>query len=244
MKRPVIAATAFYDKEQKYAYMTHPIFRCLERLGAVVLTLPFVEKESEDLYNSLLDRVDGVLFTGGSDLPAEAYGEENRGKVQYPAKPRDRVEFGILPYVIERGIPALGICRGLQLINTHLGGTLYQDLEEDVKTPHLNHEYEVEPYNQIIHKVKVTDQVRAQELFGQTCFGVNSIHHQAIKDLGQGLEILVRSEDNFVEAIHMPNHPFLVGVQWHPEFLYEEEGPHRKILENFIQAAKDYREGI
>lgn len=241
MTKPVFGVTAFYDRDKNQAYMTKNVLYCLERMGAVGLTLPFVDEVNDDLFEAILDRLDGVLFTGGTDLPPSLYGEENRGQVQEAASSRDKVELGILPHIIKRGMPALGICRGMQLFNVYHGGTMYQDLREDCPHVGLNHDHDVEPYNHLIHKVQGRGNPRVKELFGQESFRVNSIHHQAVRDLGSGLEALVWSEDGLIESLHKPDYPFLVGVQWHPEILYKEEGAHRRILENFVQAGKNFR---
>lgn len=244
MKKPLIAITPYYhqkkNKEEK-AYLNTEIFNSILDNGGVPMVLPFVEEFRKEDFESILSRVDGILFTGGHDFPATYYGEENSDKLLPFAPPRDRLEFGLMPLALEMDIPILGICRGMQVINVALGGSLYQHIDCEEKKCLLHNVRDI-PHCQYVHKVMVREEDIVTDFFGSNDLEVNSLHHQAIKKIGQGLKDLFWSEDGFVEAIYGPEYRYLVGVQWHPEYLYQIDDANRHLFETFINAASQYRQ--
>lgn len=148
---------------------------------------------------------------------------------------RDRMEGAVLSYVMESGKPALGICRGHQFINAALGGTLYEDLP--LQHPSTADHNMKPPYDRVAHKVTVLERTPLAGLLGSGELGVNSSHHQAVRETAPCLRPMAVSEDGLVEAVFHPDHPFLWGVQWHPEFFFRRDEASRKILRAFTEAA-------
>ncbi len=187
--------------------------------------------------------LDALLLQGGADVSPQSYAEA----VSRPEWPGDRVrdmyELELLHEFIESGKPVLGVCRGCQLINVAFGGTLYQDLATDVPTAgvHVN-----EHYDQHRHSVRFPDGSSLADMFpGRREALVNSIHHQAVKTLGRDLNIeAVSSSDGIIEAVRYRRAPFVVGVQWHPEF-HRAGGPElldcTPLLDTFLRVARETR---
>ena len=181
----------------------------------------------------------GALFTGGEDVDPRLYGETPQKNLRHPlhvSRDRDEFELGVLQRVLPKGIPVLGICRGLQLLNIALGGSLYQDLETALDTPVRHRKY---PNQDAEHVVFLEWGTRLFALLGRRSIRVNSAHHQGIKKLGKGLRVAARSEDRVIEGIELPDHPFFIGVQWHPE-RYPSPAS-RKLVEAFVQATRAIR---
>ncbi len=182
------------------------------------------------------EKFDGVLFAGGEDVDPALYGEEKRYETVHVNRERDDFEQRLLDRALHHRLPILGICRGAQLINVKFGGTLYQDLERDVN-PELEHR-QAENRGDTIHTVTLTDPASrlAEDFHGS--WGVNSIHHQAIKRLGRGLKVTAHSEDGLVEAVEAANdYPFLLAVQWHPEEITAQP-EQRRIFERFVSVCR------
>ncbi len=166
-----------------------------------------------------LDHIDGVLLTGGADIDPSSYGQVPDGNGHYEAD-RDALELPLIGASVERGVPLLGICRGLQAINIHAGGTLNQDV-------HGHATYHVGPHTRV-HDITFDPRTRLGLLYdglrgaqGESHM-VNSLHHQTVDRLGHGLKVSARSNDGVVEGLEMPGHD-LLGVQWHPEMTLEPE---------------------
>jgi putative glutamine amidotransferase len=186
--------------------------------------------------------LDGLLLQGGADVSPQSYAEQTRS--EWPGdRVRDMYELELLHEFIESGKPVLGVCRGCQLINVAFGGTLYQDIATDVPTAgvHVN-----EHYDQHRHAIHFPDNSTLASMFpGQREAIVNSIHHQAVKSLGRDLSIeAVSSEDGLIEAVRYRRAPFVVGVQWHPEF-HRAGGPElldcTPLLDTFLRVARETR---
>ena len=187
----------------------------------------------------------GVLFGGGKDINPKYYQEALKypGLAQIDEK-RDAFEFELFDRAHRHALPILGICRGLQMINVKFGGTLYQDLKQDLnsETPVEHESRQSESRAAPTHDVTLTDpESRLRETFEGSC-GVNSRHRQAIKRLGRGLKVTARSADGVVEAVEAAdNYPFLVAVQWHPEDMIDRPEA-RKLFEKFVAKCRELAE--
>lgn len=193
---------------------------------------------------SVVSALDGVLFTGGEDIAPARYGAEPHRKLGRVSPLRDDVESELFNAARKRAIPILGICRGLQFINVACGGTLYQDLPSERPEGRAHARGETE-WRETPHTVEVEGGSTLEKLAGCRSFGINSLHHQAIRELGAGLRVVGRcGTDRTVEAIEGEGAGWLLAVQWHPEVLWDEptEAPHRGIFRGFIEAAANVRE--
>jgi len=206
--------------------------RAVERTGGVPVVIPPLH---DGAVLQLLDRIDGLLLSGGPDLDPIAYRHEAHPDLGPTWRELDLVEFALAQGADQRGIPVLGICRGTQALNTVRGGTLHQHLP-DVEGSTVQHRQR-EAGDVLTHTVAIEPGTRLAAITGREELEVNSFHHQAIDRVGDGLIVSARSEDGIAEAIEDPDPgKFFLGVQWHAEFLAEREAE-RAIFETFFDAA-------
>jgi putative glutamine amidotransferase len=185
--------------------------------GGCPVIIPLGQPEAA--LRRLLSSLDGVLFTGGGDVAPERYGSQPHPKVDGVDLDRDRVEIQLLQDALQKELPFLGICRGLQVINVATGGSLYEDLV-DQHPAHTRHQFSGEyPRDYLAHEVQVDPASRLAGILGSTILKVNSLHHQGIRSLAPRLQSSALSPDGVVEAIELPSYPFGMAVQWHPECL-------------------------
>lgn len=185
----------------------------------------------------LLSRLDGILFTGsGPDLPPSLYGEKK--KYPFPEIAPFRVSFELLLFkmALAQEMPILGICGGTQLMNVALKGALLQDIPSQIDTA-ISHRQK-EKSGELSHPVRLVPGTRLSDIIGKKEFKVNSHHHQAVKKAGRGIEINAVSPDGVIEGIEIPGQKFAIGVQWHPEIIFQKDPISRKLFRAFIQAAK------
>ncbi|MGH2521743.1 MAG: gamma-glutamyl-gamma-aminobutyrate hydrolase family protein, partial [Anaerolineales bacterium] len=203
--------------------------------GGIPLMIPLTLDEGDLL--EVYQRLDGLLVPGGGDIDPLRYGAERHTKTDDVDPNRDRIEISLTQQALHGGKPFFGICRGAQVFNVALGGTLYQDIPSDFAEP-LGHLYIPPefPRDHLAHEVQVAEESLLARCLGSPIVRVNSRHHQAVKDLAPGLEVVARASDGIVEAIELPGHPFALGVQWHPENITAQpEMLH--LFVQFIQAA-------
>lgn len=230
MKKPVIGVLPLYDRDKDSYWMLPAYFQGLAQAGALPIMLPL---EGAADCHQLASLCDGLLFTGGQDVDPALYGEAAADCCGELCPARDRLEQAMLRCAMERKLPILGICRGLQLINAALGGSLWQDLPSQ-RPGSRNHRME-RPYDRAEHSVTLSGPLA--ELYGAEALGVNSCHHQGVKSLAPGLRAMARAEDGLIEAVYHPEQPFLWAVQWHPEFFDPQSGPGVPIFWAFAKAA-------
>ncbi|MBS4032077.1 MAG: gamma-glutamyl-gamma-aminobutyrate hydrolase family protein [Clostridiales bacterium] len=205
--------------------------RAISCTGAVPLLFPVTPHPYS--WEQMLQTVDGLLLTGGGDPDAVHFGEEAlpaQGEVQ---PNRDEMELFLARRTLALGIPVLGICRGVQLLNIAAGGTLHQDL---AGTARVQHDQKA-PRSYPIHRVSVKRPSLLYHIVQQERFRVNSMHHQAVKSPGAGAVISAVADDGVVEAVEFPHHPFALGVQWHPEWLTKQATHAQKLFAAFCAVA-------
>lgn len=178
---------------------------------------------------ALVERIDGLMLTGGSDVDPARYGAERHPKTQAPAVVRDEFEIEILEAALDRGLPVLAICRGMQVLNVARGGTLFQHLPDVVH----NDSHMSIPGTYGRHQVRIEPSSQLGRIIGRAESAVPTHHHQGVDSLGRGLVPTAWAEDGLVEALEDPAFPFLVGVQWHPEV-----GDDPSLFEGFVTAAE------
>lgn len=199
------------------------------RAGALALVLPPDDAvvESPD---PLLDRIDGLLLAGGSDVDPASYGAEPHPETGRTWPERDRFEIALTMRAIERGMPVLGACRGMQILNVARGGTLQQHLPDVIGSDRHRHT----PGQFSDHEVTLEPGSLAARAIGAEHAPVRSHHHQGIGELGEGLVVTGTSpEDGVIEAIELPGEPYVLGVLWHPE---EDEAS--RVIASLVEAAK------
>jgi putative glutamine amidotransferase len=184
-----------------------------------------------------LDGVDGLILTGGEDMDPAWYGAEPSPLLSPPSRDRDLFELALFAVARQRGLPILGICRGIQLINVGMGGTLFQDLPTERPGP-VNHRPEG-PRDLRTHRVQLEAGSRAAEALGDTSVMVNSSHHQAIQQLAPGLRATGWTDDRLIEAAESgPDDPWLLAVQWHPEEMHRDRrAPERGLFAALVREA-------
>lgn len=205
--------------------------------GGVPVVLPPVgERRAAE---AVIGGLDGLLLSGGSDLDPSYYGEKPIPELNVTLPERDAFEMALIGQALRRGIPIFGICRGLQVLNVALGGTLYQDLPSQLGKDLLKHRQET-PKWQATHEVEIHEGSWVGGITDSTNVKVNSYHHQSIKDLADGLRVSARSSDGVIEAVesHDFSERWLVGVQWHAEAMRDAGAEHRNLFEAHVQAAE------
>ena len=232
MGETVIGVTPLWDAEKGCIWMWPNYLAGLEAFGAIPVILPLTE--DAETARRLLSRCDGILFTGGQDVSPGLYGEDVRQVCGEICTARDTFEWNLLRLALEQDKPVFGICRGLQVFNACLGGTLYQDLpaEHPSEVVHTS-----TPAGPASHGARILPDTPLAALLGTTDLQVNSYHHQGIKDLAPPLREMVRSEDDVIEAVYLPGKRFAWAVQWHPERSFATDESSRRLFEAFVAAA-------
>jgi putative glutamine amidotransferase len=231
VRRPVIGVVPLSDGTEGKVLMYPGYIQGLEEAGAVPVILPLTV--SERVLKQIADLLDGFLFTGGSDLDPEWYGCEKAGYCGEVCETRDQMEAYLFrEAVLNQNKPALGICRGIQLFNAFLGGSLYQDLPAEFSSA-ISHK-PGPPYDVPAHAVLLLPESPLCKLAGKERLEVNSDHHQGISRIAERLEVMALADDGLVEAVYMPDHPYVWAVQWHPELLLEDETS-KKLFASFVK---------
>lgn len=232
--KPLIALTPSLEKSSGNTYMNPGYLRGVTMAGGLPLILP-LSCEGEDL-DRLLSLCGGVLFTGGPDVDPAVYGEARLNESVELCPERDALEFSLLEKAMRAGLPVLGICRGCQLINTALGGTLYQDLPTQRPGP-IQHR-QPEPITCPQHENRILPGTPLAAALSQASIAVNSCHHQAIRTLADGLLPSAVAGDGLIEGFCHESYPYLWGVQWHPERLLGDPAS-LLLFRSFVRAAEE-----
>jgi putative glutamine amidotransferase len=201
--------------------------------------IPVILPAHIDAIDDMLEALDGIIFSGGGDIEASHWGEEPHEKAGGFDKERDAFELQAIKKAVERDMPMLGICRGIQTINVALGGSLVQDIPDQMpgSQEHRQH-VDGKMRDDVSHPVTIeANDNLLHRIIGDTTLETNSFHHQALKDVGEGLEVIARSEDGVIEAVWNPAMSFGLAVQWHPEMLAATHSRHAAIFDALVQAA-------
>ena len=237
MSKPIIGigsdvAQKNGERDRAFVYSTY--IESLKRAGAVPVLIPPQPENAADV----LDGLDGLLLAGGDDCDPSAYGEEKHPSCETMDPRRQQNDVGLARLARQRGVPTLGICLGVQVMNVAAGGTLIQDIASavDTKIDHAS-----EPSDRHRHDVHIEASTKLGRILGTHELNVNSSHHQAVGRVAEGLRVTAQAPDGIIEGLEDPTHPFYVGVQWHPEDMPEEPSA-TTLFGAFVEAARLHAE--
>ena len=236
--RPIIGITPSLETNESKIYTPTSYPKAVIQAGGTPVFLNFTR--DDEMIEQYAAMVDGVLFSGGDDVDPASYDEEQIWGCGDICPLRDDFEIKLLKVLVEKypEKPVLGICRGAQVLNVAMGGTLYQDLRSQV--PGCIRHQQQQSSHYASHKAMMTEGSKLHAIYGSTEVMVNSFHHQAVKDVGEGLVVTARASDGVVEGLEKPDHPYFIAVQWHPERLVEREenANHKRLFKSFVDACR------
>lgn len=240
--RPIIGIACGHEaKEGRDRYYVNTVnIRMVAENGGVPVLLP--NPFDEDKLKAALDMVDGLYLPGGVDVDPHLYGEEPLAGMGSFDPDWDAVDVVLAQAALERNMPILGICRGMQVLNVAAGGTLYQDIPSQVPGA-LKHSQKG-PRWAASHAVELDGESRLAKTLGATELRINSYHHQAVKDVAPGFRAVANAPDGVIEAIESTQHRYAVGVQWHPELMVERDPMYKALFVDFIEAVKEAKAAV
>lgn len=221
------------ETDRPIYYNNRSYIQAVERAGGTPILIPILDDLSG--LEVLFPRLDGILISGGIDVDPHNYHEEPHPLLGDTNPHLDELEIDLVRWAVHDNVPIMGICRGMQVMNVAMGGTLYQDISAEVPGS-LRHANWDLPRNKIIHRVSLLPGSRMEAILGVREVSVNSLHHQAVKEPGEGVVICGVAEDNIPEMLEVPSQRFMVAVQCHPEELYQEHPVWSRLFQAFISA--------
>lgn len=234
MKNPIIGISLFSESEKDINAKLKYYIEAVKDLGGIPVIFPILKEGNQ--IKKLIESCDGFIITGGNDINPSLYNEETKTYCMGLDKDRDESEKLLIEELMKIDKPLLAICRGFQILNVVLGGSLYQDIDIDIfNGDKANHRQE-DKRGKEAHKINVNKGTLLHEVVKSEIIGVNTLHHQCLKKLGIGVVSNGKSEDGIVESYHIDGKKFVLGVQWHPELLYKDYEEQRKIFKAFIKS--------
>jgi putative glutamine amidotransferase len=236
MHPPLIGVTTSVDTQRspERAYVNSPYLHAVQRAGGVPVLLP--PQLDPGARAALVERLDGVLLTGGGDVDPARYGQARHPTADDVSEARDALELWLTRQVLERPLALLAICRGVQVLNVALGGSLCQDIPSVLGSPIVHRQ--TEPRHEPTHHVKIEPGSRLAGILGALEVDVNSFHHQSIERLGTGLRTVAVASDGVIEGVELAGaEAFAIGVQWHPEELVPHDPTARNLFAALVGAA-------
>ncbi|NLZ53769.1 MAG: gamma-glutamyl-gamma-aminobutyrate hydrolase family protein [Thermoanaerobacteraceae bacterium] len=235
--RPLIGITMSFDNSNNTAKLGEKYVSAVELAGGIPLAVPPLQ--DKDTLNGIVHRLDGIILSGGPDIDPSYFNQLPHPRLGNVCPRRDESEIYIAAEFIKLSKPILGICRGLQVMNVAMGGTIFQDISYNIRKPikhmqdaprwHKSHEIEIVDTNSLIYKI-----------IGKIRIRVNSFHHQSVDKPAADLKITALAPDGVIEAMESKSGGFCVGIQWHPEELIDDVA-HMRLFECMIDAAKDVK---
>lgn len=229
---PIIGITTYARNESRNFTLPMEYVDAIRRAGGIPVLLPPGEPHQTELFS----RLDGIILSGGGDVDPAVYRGNDHETVYMVDHERDQSELELTRHVLELEVPTLCICRGIQVLNVALGGTLIEHLPDEVGDAIA---HRVPPRNPTQHPISVEPGSRLADIIGQTEATTTSWHHQAIRRPAAGLEVVAHAPDGTIEAVEMPDHPWLVAVQWHPELTAADDPGQQQLFDALVQAVID-----
>lgn len=233
--KPLIGITCDYDLAADRLQLHNDYCQAIYAAGGIPVMLPYVDIEDICF---LASRLDGIMFTGGGDVDPHYFGEHPHYALGQINPVRDKAEIGLCAWAMSNDKPVLGICRGIQVMNVAMGGTLYQDIAAQMKCEDTINHRQTAPGWYPCHGVRLEADSIISRIIGQQYIQVNSFHHQAVKEVASPFYVIGRSDDGLIEAIESREHTFVVGVQWHPERMYKYHKNMLMLFKAFVEACK------
>lgn len=231
MKSPIIGITcATHPSEEKY-YIVKDYVKAVDASGGIPILIP--PFKSETRIKEIARFLDGLLLSGGKDLDPKFYGEEPVGVGRIDPE-KDSLELTLTRAVLARDIPILGICRGCQVLNVIGGGTITQHLS--VKDNKIKH-WQIAPDNYPTHTLELKRGSKLRKIIGKARIRVNSFHHQAIRGVAKGYKVSASALDGTIEGIESQSNSWVIGVQFHMEYLWEDYSEFKRVFVDFIKTA-------
>lgn len=238
--RPLIGITAstilHFGRPYNRFYLANHL--AVERAGGLPVAIPAGLRE--DTLRALYERLDGVLLPGGSDVDPAIYGQQPHPTTYGIDEARDQAELTLARWTVADDRPLFGICRGHQVINVALGGSLVQDIPSQVTTTLRHDQPDEEPRTNRLHEVSIDPTSRLAHILGATRLTVNSLHHQSVAQPAPGAHISAHAPDGIIEALELPDKRFALSVQWHPEDLAPDDTVMAALFESFVAAAREH----
>lgn len=246
--KPLIGVSCNYDyrddvglashmgpETQDWDFVAADYIRAVEDAGGIPVIIPQLQKA--DNTGIILDHLDGLILTGGHDVNPHSYGEKIKVYCGTLMPMRDEQDITLAKLAWEKKIPTLGICRGIQILATAFGGKIYQDIKMEAGTD--SHAFMMVPKNYPTHEVTIKENSRLAGIFAEETIGVNSFHHQAVREIPETAKLTAVSADGLVEAIEFDSeNRFFIGVQWHPEMMTDSE-QQKKLFKALVNAAEN-----
>jgi putative glutamine amidotransferase len=228
---PLIGITTYARDERGRYSLPGTYINAIRRAGGIPILLP----HGEPHLAQLVKRLDGVILSGGGDVDPAYYGGAQHETIYLIDPERDQTEIALAQQLRQMELPMLSICRGVQVLNVALGGTLIEHLPDEVGED-ISHR--AQPPGATRHTVEIEPDSCLAQIVGQTEIIAASWHHQALRQPGQGLRVVARAADGTIEAVEMPEHPWLIGVQWHPELTAPDDPAQQRLFDALVEAAR------
>jgi putative glutamine amidotransferase len=239
MNQPLIGLTTFRHQSNlglSQLSITEAYVKALIGVGAAPVLIPL--GLPDEIIQTISSRLDGILFTGGGDVHPENYRGQGHPLLDEVDTDRDRIEIELIHRARSVNLPFMGICRGLQVMNVAFGGTLYEDILDQRAASQRHQFWPEKQRNYLAHTVAIEPQSRLAAILGENHPQVNSFHHQGIRTLAPNLQATAYAPDGIIEAIELPDHPFALAVQWHPEWLVPNDAAMMRLFRDFVKAAQ------
>jgi len=231
--RVIGGAWGLYSPGHFMDYTFAEYSQAIQYCGGAPVLIPIAQ--SRKTFQTILDHLDGLLLSGGPDINPKFYSEEPMEGLGEIDEGLDRMELETARLAFQKELPVFAICRGIQVLNVSLGGTLYQDIHAQVQQS-INHTQKADKSINT-HSIRIERSTLLYDIVKRNEIWVNGKHHQAIKDLAPGLIISAKAKDGIIEAVEHSKKKFVLGVQWHPEGTWKEDLPSKKLFRAFVQAS-------